>query len=140
MKPRVVLGYCAVLSALLSGCKNTDGVGNWCSVTAHFNDVMKANAKTYAIVFEELRGQLVVRMVQCGEQEFYVGSEPSASSANLPKPDDLQRVYHDPTFSCQDIHRALPDDSPKTIFYAGALCDALFQLNKKATDAAIPVN
>lgn len=113
----------AGIAITLTGCKSGRSMGAWCSVSAHFDGTHISDMTTYAVVFEEFKGVITARMVQCGEKEYYVGSSDGASSLDVIKPGYRQSdMRWDGTLTCHDIRAAYEDDSSETRHLVKSLC------------------
>jgi hypothetical protein len=116
----------AAIAMTLPGCKSGRSIGAWCSVSAHFDGTHINNMITYAVVFEEFKGVITARMVQCGEKEYYVGSSDKASSLDVLTPGYRQSdMRWDGTLTCNDIRAAYQDDSSETRHLVKSLCSIL---------------
>jgi hypothetical protein len=106
-----------------SGCKTSRMMGDWCSISANPIKDSADDAATNALVFEEYKGVLVARILKCGINEHYLGSNPfSKSSVVIPSGYRQADMRWDGKLSCNDAQAAFPQDSTETASLLERIC------------------
>ena len=108
---------------VLSGCKSSRMIGGWCSISASADPDKGKDAAINALVFEEYKGVLIARIVNCRGREYYIGSSPSSrSSVVIPVGYRQTDMRWDGRLSCNDAQAAYPQDAPETADLLRSLC------------------
>jgi hypothetical protein len=107
------------------GCKSSRSIGGWCSISSQIDSRSDDEAVIYSLVFEELKGVLRARLVNCAGREFYIGYLPEAKSSRvIPAGYRQGDMRWDGKLSCNDAQLAFPQDAIETKTLLLELCDA----------------
>jgi hypothetical protein len=106
------------------GCKSGRPTGGWCSISSEIDARSDDEAVIYSLVFEELKGTLRARLINCSGKDFYIGHLAESKSSWVIPPGYRQGdMRWDGKLSCNDAQVAFPQDAPVTKTLLIELCD-----------------
>lgn len=132
MKRWIPLYLCSVLPiVLLAACQSSRSIGGWCSISSKIETQSDDETVIYALVFEELKGVLLARIVDCGGKEFYLGYSSSSKSSNvIPAGYRQSDMRWDGKLSCNDAQSAYPQDSSQAKSLLKGICEDMEALGE----------
>ena len=113
-------------SFILFGCKSSRSNAGWCTVSSKVDSQSDDEPIIYSLIFEEHKGVLRARLIDCGGKEFYIGSVTSAKSSDvIPSGYRQSDMRWDGKLSCNDAQATFPEDAAQTKSLLLQICDDL---------------
>jgi hypothetical protein len=119
----MILLVSAVVSIVLTGCRDKSNLTKWCALNASSAaDGGSGETKKYSLLFEEEKGILFAKILKCGSDEYYLGDNVAASSDEVVEKAKINVLKWSGSLTCLNAIQAYPEDSVKTMKALQEIC------------------